>query len=175
MAAAGALGGFGMVMLILSSGKLADGRAASTTLLVPFPPAQPTPQNLAAICHQGQGRPRYPDSVFPRSGSGTLRRRGKAINRLEQWLAKCCREEGEDQNAAILCCARQAWKKALSQFCTEEYSTMSATYECCRKQGHERWSCFDSELPNPDYNPTPGYSAPIMPAEAGFTFDANSC
>ncbi|XP_061787296.1 extracellular matrix protein 1 [Nerophis lumbriciformis] len=172
MALAGALQGFGILMLILYSGSLAE---ASKKLAVPFPPAQPTSENLAAICHQGQGRPRYPDSIFPRSGNSNLRRRGKAINRLEQWFTSCCLEGGEDPNATILCCTRQAWKQALSKFCIEEISIMTATYECCKKQGDERWACFDSDLPNPDYSATPDYTAPTIPEEPGFTFGENSC
>lgn len=67
------------------------------------------------------------------------------------------------------------WKQALSQFCVEEYSTMTLPYECCADRGDARWTCFDSELPNPNYNPTPGYTAPTMPQEPGFTFNANVC
>ncbi|XP_057684457.1 extracellular matrix protein 1-like isoform X2 [Corythoichthys intestinalis] len=137
---------------------------------VPFPPARPTASNLANICTQGQGRPRYADSFFPRSGAGHFKRRGKAINRLESWYARCCGLPAER-----LCCARQAWKEALSQFCTEEFMTMSGHYECCRMDGDERWTCFDSELPNPDYEATPGYTAPAMPFEPGFDFDVNAC
>ncbi|XP_047461460.1 extracellular matrix protein 1-like [Mugil cephalus] len=142
---------------------------------VPFPPACPTAQNLAAICHYGQGRPRYPDSFFPRSGSSHFRRRGNAINRLESWYSVCCSGQVAQQSSLILCCAQQAWKQALSQFCTEEYSTMTLAYECCEDRGDARWVCFDSELPNPDYSPTPGYTAPAVPLEPGFSFNANAC
>ncbi|XP_073340332.1 extracellular matrix protein 1 [Pagrus major] len=139
---------------------------------VPFPPACPTALNLAAICQRGQGRPRYPDSFFPRSGASHFRRRGNAINRLESWYSLCC---GGQQSPQILCCAQQAWKQALSHFCTEEYSTMTLPYECCADRGDARWTCFNSELPNPNYDPTPGYAAPTMPQEPGFTFNAHAC
>lgn len=75
---------------------------------VPFPPACPTLQNLAAICHYGQSRPRYPPSFFPRSGVSFFRRCGKAINRLESWYGMCCNGEVAQQNVQILCCAQQA-------------------------------------------------------------------
>ncbi|XP_053303482.1 extracellular matrix protein 1 isoform X1 [Pleuronectes platessa] len=149
--------------------------AAPNKVDVPFPPARPTAQNLAAICHQGQGRPRYPASFFPRSGSSHFRRRGDAINRLESWFQSCCSGQASEQSHQILCCAQQAWKQALSQFCVEEYSTMTAAYLCCRSQGDARWTCFDSELPNPDYSPTPGYTAPHVPEEPGFTYNTNTC
>ncbi|XP_077363218.1 extracellular matrix protein 1 [Festucalex cinctus] len=167
----GLLQGFG-ILLIVSQANLG---VESREVDVPFPPARPTALNLEAICSQGQGRPRYPESFFPRRGSGHFRRRGKAINRLESWYAQCCSLDGEDREAAVLCCTRQAWKQALEQFCIEEFGTMTAHYECCRKQGDERWTCFDSELPNPDYLATPGYIAPAMPPEPDFTFDPNAC
>ncbi|XP_069372841.1 extracellular matrix protein 1 [Paralichthys olivaceus] len=142
---------------------------------VPFPPACPTAQNLAAICHQGQGRPRYLASFFPSSGASHFRRRGNAINRLESWYRSCCSGQVVQQSHQILCCAQQAWKQALSQFCVEEYSTMTMPYECCEDRGDARWTCFNSELPNPNYSSTPGYTAPNVPEEPGFTFNPNTC
>ncbi|KAM7384418.1 hypothetical protein PAMA_011663 [Pampus argenteus] len=142
---------------------------------VPFPPACPTAQNLAAICYQGLGRPRYLDSFFPSSGASHFRRRGNAINRLESWYSLCCSGQVAQQSNQILCCVQQAWKQALSQFCVEEYGTMTLAYECCQDTGDMRWMCFNSELPNPNYDPTPGYTAPQMLQEPGFTFNANAC
>lgn len=75
---------------------------------IPFPPARPTAENLAAICHQGQGRPRYPDSFFRPCGASYLRRQGKAINRLESWYTLCCSGGVAQQSSQILCCAKQA-------------------------------------------------------------------
>ncbi|XP_020356341.1 extracellular matrix protein 1 [Oncorhynchus kisutch] len=142
---------------------------------VPFPPARPTLQNLAAICHYGQSRPRYPPSFFPRSGVSFFRRCGKAINRLESWYSMCCSGEVAQQNVQILCCAQQAWQNALSVFCVEEFAVMTRAYPCCRKSGETRWSCFNDELPNPFYEPTAGYMAPQMPHEPGFTWKPNAC
>ncbi|CAG10851.1 unnamed protein product [Tetraodon nigroviridis] len=142
---------------------------------VPFPPELPTSENLHDICHSGHARPRYPPSFFPKSGVSHYRRRGKAINRLESWFTYCCDgqvAQGDDQ---ILCCSKQAWKQALSTFCTEEYSTKTVAYSCCQQSGDSRWLCFEGKLPTAKYSPTPDYTAPPMPEEPGFTFDANAC
>ncbi|XP_069032263.1 extracellular matrix protein 1 [Embiotoca jacksoni] len=141
---------------------------------VPFPPALPTAHNLDAICLQGQGRPRYPDSFFPHSGNSHFRRRGNAINLLESWYSMCCFGQVARSNQ-ILCCAEQAWKQALSQFCVDEYSTMTLPYECCEGTPDARWTCFNSELPNPNYDASPGYTAPVVPGQPGFTFNPNAC
>ncbi|XP_022603255.1 extracellular matrix protein 1-like [Seriola dumerili] len=177
MTSTGGLRGFWIVALLtLHGANLGDTQRNSLNEPdVPFPPACPTALNLAAICHQGEGRPRYPASFFPGSGASHFRRRGNAINRLESWYSLCCGGQVAQQSHQILCCAQQAWKQALSQFCVEEYATMTVPYECCENRGDARWKCFDSELPNPNYNPTPGYTAPQVPAELGFTFNANAC
>lgn len=75
---------------------------------VPFPPACPTVHNLAAICHSGHGRPRYPPNFFPGSRFSHFRRRGSAINRLESWFSLCCSGQVARQSHLILCCTRQA-------------------------------------------------------------------
>ncbi|KAG7501112.1 extracellular matrix protein 1-like [Solea senegalensis] len=172
MTSLGGLTGFWVIAMLTLYGE-AQGHSLNEPD-VPFPPACPTAQNLAAICHQGQGRPRYPASFFPVSGASHFRRCGNAINRLESWYSLCCSGHAAQQSQ-LLCCAQQAWKQALSKFCAEEYSTMTVPYECCEDRGDARWKCFDSELPNPNYSSTPGYTAPQLPAEPGFTFDSNAC
>ncbi|XP_041664617.1 extracellular matrix protein 1 [Cheilinus undulatus] len=177
MVSMGGLAGFLLLALLALHG-IAVGESQRNSLNepdVPFPPACPTPHNLAAICHYGQGRPRYLASFFSGSGSSHFRRRGNAINRLESWYSLCCSGQVAQDSSQILCCATQAWKQALSQFCVEEYSTMTLAYECCEDRGDARWSCFNSELPNPNYSPTPGYTAPEVPLQPGFTFNANAC
>ncbi|CAG5885962.1 extracellular matrix protein 1 [Menidia menidia] len=165
-----------MALMILLGAQLGESRRKSKKEPnVPFPPAYPTPQNVAAVCTGGNGRPRYPDSFFPASSFSHYRRRGKAINRLESWYSLCCSGVVAQQPDQKLCCAQQAWKQALFQFCEEESSTMTVVYECCGYQENARWTCFNSELPNPDYSPTPGYTAPLMPPERGFTFNPNAC
>lgn len=75
---------------------------------VPFPPARPTAQNLAAICYYSQGRPRYLASFFLKSGASFFRRCGDAINRLESWYSLCCSGQVAVQSYQILCCTQQA-------------------------------------------------------------------
>lgn len=143
---------------------------------VPFPPGYPSASTLSAICHQGKGRPRYPDSFFPPSGVSHWRRRGTAINRLEAWFAYCCSGEVAQTSSQILCCTQQAWKRALSLFCTAEYSTMTLVYECCEYSGSSRWSCFNTDVANPRYTAIPGYTAPSVPLQPGlFIFNSNAC
>ncbi|XP_054462629.1 extracellular matrix protein 1-like [Anoplopoma fimbria] len=177
MISIGGLTGFWIIALVTIHG--ADvGETKRNSLNepdVPFPPACPTTQNLAAICYQGQGRPRYSSSFFPNSGVSHFRRRGSAINRLESWYSLCCSGQIAQQSDQILCCAKQAWKQTLSQFCMEEFSTMTKAYMCCADRGDARWACFDSELPNPNYDSKPGYTAPPVPEEPGFTFNAFAC
>ncbi|XP_044028603.1 extracellular matrix protein 1 [Siniperca chuatsi] len=177
MISSGGLTGFWIIVLLTLYGANV-GEAQINSLNepdVPFPPARPTAQNLAAICHEGEGRPRYLASFFPRSGASHFVRCGKAINRLESWYSFCCSGQEALENNQILCCAQQAWKQALSQFCEEEYATMTLPYHCCVNSGDARWTCFNSELPNPNYKRRPGYTAPPIPQEPGFTFDANAC
>lgn len=76
---------------------------------IPFPLPSPTRENLDDICCQGHGRPRYPESFYPRSGRSYLRRRGKAINRLESWYAFCCSDQlAKENDLLVFCCAQQA-------------------------------------------------------------------
>ncbi|MEQ2226086.1 hypothetical protein ILYODFUR_023977 [Ilyodon furcidens] len=164
---------FLMIALIalLGSDQRETTRSSLTNADVPFPPAAPTSLNLAAICQKGHCRSRYLPSFFPRSGGSHFCFRGMAINRLESWYSLCCAKP----EAQKLCCAQQAWKKALSRFCVEEFSTKTMVYECCEYKGDARWSCFESELPNPDYSCVPGYIAANMPSEPGFTFNQGTC
>ncbi|XP_026156480.1 extracellular matrix protein 1 [Mastacembelus armatus] len=177
MASIRGLSGFGIIALLtLHTANL--GETDSNALNepeVPFPPACPTALNLAAICYYGQYRPRYPPSFFPASGVSHFRRRGYTINRLESWFSLCCAGNVAQSGPQILCCAKEAWKQALNMFCEEEYATMTVPYLCCEEKGDARWTCFNSELPNPYYFPTPGYTAPQSPQEPGFIFNSNSC
>ncbi|XP_029976880.1 extracellular matrix protein 1 [Salarias fasciatus] len=178
MTSAGGLTGFWVIALMtLHSANLGESKPYSLNEPdVPFPPAYPTAGNLFAICHQGQGRPRYPDSFFPTSGASHFRRRGIAINRMESWFNFCCSGVPAQENSKILCCAQQAWKRALSMFCTAEYSTMTLVYECCEAKGEDRWRCF-SEFPiNPGYFSMPGYTAPgVLVDNRLFTFNSQTC
>ncbi|KAK7898908.1 hypothetical protein WMY93_019761 [Mugilogobius chulae] len=127
---------------------------------VPFPPAPPTPENIVALCYNGNSRHRYPADSIPSSWSSHFRRRAAAIDRLENWYHFCC---NASVTGTVLCCAQQAWVQALSQFCVEEYSTMTGPYDCCRHQGSARWMCFSTEPFNPSYSPTLDYIAQFTP------------
>ncbi|XDV34160.1 hypothetical protein PO909_004357 [Leuciscus waleckii] len=140
-----------------------------------FPPARPTVYNLEAICLYGNGRPRYTDSSFPSSGYAYARRAGKAVNRLEAWFSRCCYGGLAQGNEQILCCAKQAWRTALSHFCIEEYSTMTLVHECCEKKREQRWNCFKKNAANPYYQPLSGYTAPVISPDRIFTWDPNTC
>ncbi|XP_039534474.1 extracellular matrix protein 1 [Pimephales promelas] len=140
-----------------------------------FPPARPSYYNLKAICYYGNGRPRFPDSIFPSSGYAYARRAGNAVNRLETWFSWCCYRGSAYVNEQTLCCAKQAWKTALSQFCIEEYSTMTLVHECCEKKKEERWNCFQKKAANPFYRPLSRYRAPMISPKGSFRWDPNTC
>ncbi|KAL2080136.1 hypothetical protein ACEWY4_023929 [Coilia grayii] len=141
---------------------------------VSFPPARPSLANLNALCNRGDGRPRYPALLFPASGHGHQRRCGAAINRVEAWYGMCC-AAGKTQGQT-LCCAKQAWEYALKVFCMEEFMVKDLPHECCEEErGEARWRCFEREAPNPYYQAIPGYTAPSVSVDLGFTWDANAC
>ncbi|XP_053717471.1 uncharacterized protein ecm1a isoform X2 [Synchiropus splendidus] len=71
--------------------------------------------------------------------------------------------------------AENLWKQALHQFCAEEYGTMTTAYDCCGMKGDARWACFNEDVSNPDYEPTPGYTAPAVPLDLLFIFTTQSC
>ncbi|XP_012673714.1 extracellular matrix protein 1-like [Clupea harengus] len=139
---------------------------------VPFPPAQPSQENLDALCTQGGSRPRYPSSFFPKSGYGHMRRCGSAVNRVESWYSVCCAVEKESQK---LCCAKQAWEYVLKVFCREEYGVKGLPHECCEESGASRLSCFEREAPNASYQPTPDYTALEVPVDLEFAWDPKTC
>ncbi|CAL8294934.1 unnamed protein product [Merluccius merluccius] len=143
---------------------------------VEFPPARPTAELLHSICEYSSHRLRYPPGYFPRSGVSHFRRCGRAIDRLESWYTACCTGQITQDYTQTLCCAEQAWKQALTTFCEEEQATMTAAHFCCAEVGDAMWMCFNNEeLPNPQYRPRPGYTAPVQPPEQGFTFSPTDC
>ncbi|XP_018590571.2 extracellular matrix protein 1 isoform X2 [Scleropages formosus] len=143
-----------------------------------FPPARPSMDNLPALCRYSDSRPRYPSDSFLVSGLDYLHRQGDAINRVESWYSTCCSENGimENKTELTLCCARQAWEHALSQFCEEEFSIKTSHYQCCKIRGRERWNCFEGMAPNPTYEPSSqGTVNTQSPPEPGFTWNPNNC
>ncbi|KAG9345370.1 hypothetical protein JZ751_009917 [Albula glossodonta] len=114
---------------------------------LPFPPGRPSPSSLPAICNYGDMRP-----------------------------SVCCQRNGTQDQDFPLCCARQAWEKALNLFCEEEFSIKTRHYHCCKKQGAARWSCFENEAPNPSYKPTvTGVALLPSPPVPGFTMNRSAC
>ncbi|XP_077382668.1 extracellular matrix protein 1 [Festucalex cinctus] len=142
---------------------------------VQFPLGRPTSDNLQAICLHGDLRPRYPNSYFPRSGFGQLRRRASAINNAESWLSACCAGNQTWGTEATLCCATQAWELSVENFCEEDSSVKDRLYHCCRKAARQRFDCFHNDSPNPRYEPTEPIPVVPVPATFVFTFDKNTC
>ncbi|XP_077576513.1 extracellular matrix protein 1 isoform X2 [Stigmatopora nigra] len=142
---------------------------------VQFPLGRPTADNLQAICMNGDLRPRYPDSYFPRSGFGQLRRRASAINIGESWLSTCCMGNQTWGTNVTLCCVTQAWELSLENFCTEDSSVKDRLHHCCREKGSQRLDCFQKDSPNPSYDPTE--ALPVVPLHDAveFNFDQNNC
>ncbi|XP_062395146.1 extracellular matrix protein 1 [Sardina pilchardus] len=143
---------------------------------IEFPPGRPTSENIQAICLYGTGRPRYPQDLLPRTGLTYLGRQADAIHRTEAWYSQqCCQGSWQQNIDRTLCCAHQAWKKALEEFCNDEFSVKTRHYHCCRLNGHARLNCFQREAPNPSYKSTTRYTGPeLLPRGSAFTF-TNNC
>ena len=75
---------------------------------VEFPPGRPMPNNLQAICLHADHRPRYPDTYFPASGFGQLKRRALAVNLAESLFSDCCAANQTRGQDLTLCCVKQA-------------------------------------------------------------------
>ncbi|KAJ8004984.1 hypothetical protein DPEC_G00141950 [Dallia pectoralis] len=153
---------------------------SKTTPKVWFPPGQPTPDNLLAICRYSNRRPRYPDSYFPESGFGYLRRQGATVNQVESWYRACCHGNGTEQLQEVtLCCARQAWEQSLFTYCSTEASIKTRQPECCKKNDGDSLSCFHKQAQNPTYMPIieekDSFPNPNPEPEPGFSFNPNIC
>ncbi|KAI5618155.1 extracellular matrix protein 1 isoform X1 [Silurus asotus] len=139
---------------------------------IPFPLAQPTTDNILAICHYSNLRPRYTKDMLP-GGFGYLHRQASAINQLESWFTVCCSNGTQDEEMTQ-CCAQQAWEKSLANFCNEEFGIKTRHYHCCKQNGQERWDCFKEEAPDPLYQPTVlGDEVPITLPSTIQDFDFN--
>ncbi|KAI5106242.1 extracellular matrix protein 1 isoform X2, partial [Silurus meridionalis] len=139
---------------------------------IPFPLAQPTTDNILAICHYSNIRPRYTEDMLP-GGFGYLHRQASAINQLESWFTVCCSNGTQDEEMTQ-CCAQQAWEKSLANFCNEEFSIKTRHYHCCKQNGQERWDCFKEEAPDPLYQPIVlGDEVPITLPSTIQDFDFN--
>ncbi|XP_044065286.1 extracellular matrix protein 1-like isoform X2 [Siniperca chuatsi] len=142
---------------------------------VQFPLGRPTFDNLQAICLHGDRRPRYPDSYFPASGFGLLKRRASAVNKAESWFSTCCKGNQTWEREVTLCCATQAWEMSVESFCKEDSSVKDRQYECCSQKDSDRLNCFHKDAPNPNYEPTEELPVPPLPSTSNFSFDPNTC
>ncbi|XP_068179440.1 extracellular matrix protein 1-like isoform X2 [Antennarius striatus] len=142
---------------------------------VQFPLARPSADNLQAICLHAAHRPHYPDSYFPDSGFGQLKRRASAVNKAESWFNTCCQGNDTWGNEATLCCVIEAWELSVQSFCEEDVSVKDRIYECCKKTGNNRLNCFHNDAPNPKYMPTQVVPMTERPFSAGFSFDPSTC
>lgn len=142
-----------------------------------FPPSQPSPSNVHAICLHSAQRPRYPSSMLPRSGFGHLSRQADVVNRVEARYAWCCQTQGTNQGHNVtLCCARQAWEQTLIQFCENEFSIKTRHYHCCKKEGQAaQFRCFQQEGVNSDYQPITQNPETVTASKKGFKFNPNTC
>uniref|UniRef100_A0A3B4ZQR7 Extracellular matrix protein 1 n=1 Tax=Stegastes partitus TaxID=144197 RepID=A0A3B4ZQR7_9TELE len=142
---------------------------------VQFPLARPTSNNLQAICLHRDHRPRYPNSYFPASGFGQLRRRASGVNNAESWFDTCCQGNQTWEREVTLCCATQAWELFVETFCEEDSSVKDRLYNCCKLRGADRLNCFDRDSPNPNYEPTEVLPVEAIPPTTSFSFDPNTC
>ncbi|XP_052002532.1 extracellular matrix protein 1-like [Xyrauchen texanus] len=149
-------------------------RSIRLRLQIIFPPAFPTIGNHKDICKFSKAPVRYPKDLFPSSGFGSERRRAAAVNQLQPWYGVCCglNQTPEKQ----ICCAKQAWKKTLSDFCNEEFSVKTSHYFCCHKRGQARWTCFDKEASDSSYNMSSEITNANTPHKVkGFKYNPNTC
>ncbi|XP_053743541.1 extracellular matrix protein 1-like [Synchiropus splendidus] len=142
---------------------------------VQFPLARPTPDNLQAICQHADYRPNYPESYFPASGFGYLKREADAVNNAESWFRACCKENQTQNEETTLCCAIQAWELSIQSFCEESSSVKDRQYKCCRLRGSARAQCVNRDAVNPNYEPTTELPVDPVPSALEFTFDPDSC
>ncbi|XP_028280407.1 extracellular matrix protein 1-like isoform X2 [Parambassis ranga] len=142
---------------------------------IQFPLGRPTPDNLQAICLHGDQRPRYPDSYFPASGFGVVKRRADAVNKAESWFGTCCKGNQTWGSEVTLCCTTQVWEQFVKLFCKEDSSIKAPQYHCCKFGGTHRLNCFNDGAPNPNYGPTEKVPVPPLPSASSFSFDPNTC
>ncbi|XP_036395120.1 extracellular matrix protein 1 [Megalops cyprinoides] len=113
-----------------------------------FPPGRPTSSNIKWVCRLRKMRPRYNPKCLPSNAYGWLARQSKTINRLEKGLKQCCKGKNE-----VLACADGKWREVMDRYCKEEGSVKDSQFPCCKiAEGPQRYSCFSSRAPYPEYN-----------------------
>ncbi|XP_058504039.1 extracellular matrix protein 1-like [Solea solea] len=154
-----------------------NGGPPSLDYPVQFPLARPTLDNLDAICLHSDRRPRYPDSYFPASGFGQLKRKASAVNKAESWFGSCCERNQTRQRPreVTLCCVTKAWEMSVKSFCEEDSSVKNRVYHCCHIRGSNMLTCFNNNAQNPNYEATEEIPLPPLHSNARFNFNPNSC
>ncbi|XP_042163000.1 extracellular matrix protein 1 isoform X2 [Oncorhynchus tshawytscha] len=116
--------------------------------VISFPPGRPTFDNIGLVCCLHNSRPLSTTKCLPRTGFGWLARQSKAMNRLERGFKHCCK--GLEN---VLPCAEGKWREELDRFCEEEQKERPHNSSCCDVgEGEERYTCFSSRAPHPDYD-----------------------
>ncbi|XP_034030701.1 extracellular matrix protein 1-like isoform X2 [Thalassophryne amazonica] len=151
------------------------GRRLITEYPVQFPPGQPNSTNLEAICLNRDHRPLYPNSYFPSSGFGQLKRKAHAVNTIEAWFGVCCQGYQMREKEVTLCCVTQVWELGVDNFCKEASSVKDRLYHCCRKKGGDRLNCFQNDAPNPNYEATEVLPVTPLPSTENYEFDPSTC
>ncbi|XP_029594091.1 extracellular matrix protein 1 isoform X1 [Salmo trutta] len=115
---------------------------------ISFPPGRPTSDNIELVCCLHNRRPLSSTKWLPRTGFGWLAHQSQAMNRLERGFKHCCKGQ-ED----VLPCAEGKWREVLDRFCEEEQKGRLHNSSCCDVgEGEERYTCFSSCAPHPDYD-----------------------
>uniref|UniRef100_A0A4W5RKX7 Extracellular matrix protein 1b n=1 Tax=Hucho hucho TaxID=62062 RepID=A0A4W5RKX7_9TELE len=115
---------------------------------ISFPPGRPTSDNIALVCCLHNRRSLSTTKCLPRTGFGWLALQSKAMNHLERGFKHCCKGQ-ED----VLPCVEEKWREVLDRFCEEEQKGRPHNSSCCDVgEGEERYTCFSSRAPHPDYD-----------------------
>lgn len=110
---------------------------------LPFPPGEPTLDNLKNICFQRRFRS-VPRNLPP---TDHIHRRLQTLSRLEGELQRCCRQ-GNNHT-----CAWKAWEDSLDGYCDRELAIKTHHHSCCRYPASpERDECFAGRAPYPNYD-----------------------
>nr|XP_044994137.1 extracellular matrix protein 1 isoform X2 [Jaculus jaculus] len=113
-----------------------------------FPPGRPSPDNVNRICLPERQHVVYGPWNLPQTGFSHLSRQGEALNLLETGYSRCCRCRSHTNR---LDCAKLVWEDTMTRFCEAEFSVKTRPHWCCKQRGEARFSCFQKEALQPDY------------------------
>lgn len=75
----------------------------------------------------------------------------------------------------LMLCVSPQWDLSVELFCEEEFSVKDRHYHCCKLKGSKRMECFNSNAPNPNYDPTEELPVPPLELNDNSNFDHNVC